>query len=172
MDIGKGRDPRREEPDEALRYALLASRLGVSFDPSPRRGWARVMAVEGGESDSGMAHAIRDGRAAFVGDGASRRLLIAPAPAEAEQLAALLERRPDLASDLTVTLPAVIRRFLTECAAPRLVENAVNRLDRRRPDFSARRLLTVAQGIACIVLVLLVRCSAGAVAGSSWRAST
>ncbi|WP_051231143.1 glycosyltransferase family 2 protein [Kaistia adipata] len=156
MDVGEGDNPRRDDPDEALRYARLAARLGVEFDPSPRKSWERATAVEGGGSTSGIADAIRNGGAARIEDGNTRRLLVAPTAEMGERLEAVLQRRPELADGLVVTLPAVIRQSLTETAGPRLVWRAVNWLDRNFPELSARRLLTRGQMIAGIVLVLLI----------------
>lgn len=156
MDGGEARDDGREDPDEELRFALLAARLGVPFDPSPCKSWERAVVAEGGERTGQIAGAIRDGRVALLGDGVARRLLIAPASAEVTRLAAALARRPDLAVDVTVTVPSAIRRCLTEGAAPELVDDAVSRLDRHRPEFSARRLLTPAQILACIALAAIV----------------
>ncbi len=156
MDIGEGGDPRRDDPDETPRYARLAARLGVAFDPSPREGWEPAAVVDDDGRLGRITDAIRAGRVALVGPRNAQRLLLAPTPAEGERLAAVLERRPELAAVLTMTLPAVIRHCLTEAAAPRLVEHAVNWLDRHRPEFSARRLLTWGQAFAGIVLVLLV----------------
>jgi cellulose synthase/poly-beta-1,6-N-acetylglucosamine synthase-like glycosyltransferase len=162
MEIGEGWNPRRDDPDEGRRYAEIAARLGLTFDPSPCRDWERAVAVDGGGIAGRTVDAIRDGRAAFIEDGPSRRLLVAPGRREAERLASALHRRPDLAAGLTVTTPSVIRRCLTQEAAPFLVEDAVNRLDRQRPDLSARRLLTSGQVLACLVLALVV-------AALSWR---
>jgi cellulose synthase/poly-beta-1,6-N-acetylglucosamine synthase-like glycosyltransferase len=144
MDTGDPWNPRRDLPEEVGHYARLAARLGVPFDPNPSRGGQRAVAIDGGGTAQATA-AIRSGRIALVEDGPSRHLLIAPTPAEAERVASLLERRPDLAATLTVAPPAEIRRCLTEGVAPQLVEGAVNRLDRRMPELSARRLLTPAQ---------------------------
>jgi cellulose synthase/poly-beta-1,6-N-acetylglucosamine synthase-like glycosyltransferase len=145
MDRGAGWELRQDMPDEHGRYARVAAGLGLSFDLAPRRDWERVEPVDGRGSSSRIANAIRDGRTALVDDGTSRRLLIAPSPQDAERIAAVLALRPDLAADLVVTPPSVIRRLLTEGAAPQLLENAVTGLDRRRPELSARRLLTLAQ---------------------------
>jgi cellulose synthase/poly-beta-1,6-N-acetylglucosamine synthase-like glycosyltransferase len=156
MDYGEARLAHREDPDEAVRFALLAARLGVPFDPAPCKSWERAVVADGGGTTRQIAGAIRAGRAALVEDGATRRLLVAPASDEAARLAAALERRPDLAGGVTVTMPAAIRRCLTEGAAPQLVDDAVNRLDRHHPELSARRLLTPAQVLACIALAALV----------------
>lgn len=151
--------------DETLRLAVLAARLGLDFDPAPPASWER--AVDAGDGLDDAAHcalAIRAGRVALIEDGTSRRLLIAPEVGEVEALAAQLARTPQLAARLTVTTPAVIRACLTEVAAPRLVDEAISGLDRRHPEYSARRLLTLRQliaGLAASVLAGLAGWYAG-----------
>ncbi|WP_018182065.1 glycosyltransferase family 2 protein [Kaistia granuli] len=140
-----------------MRYALLAARLGLAFDPSPRGSWERGWLADREMEDvAHCAASIRAGRAVLIEDGTSRRLLVAPEPTQAGRLAAMLARQPALASRLVVTTPAVIRRCLTEAASAPLLEEAVTGLDRRRPEFSARRLLTPAQAVAGLVFALLL----------------
>ena len=152
--MGYGWNPPGEgEPGGELRYVVLAARLGLQFDAMPKKSWETVSFADGGAGDlAHLAAAIRAGRVAMLDDGGSRRLLIAPRQEDEERLAAALARAPDIASQLTVTTPAAIRRYLTEAIAPQLVEQAVSGLDRDRPDWSARRLLTKAQMLFCLGL--------------------
>ncbi|MFI5409036.1 glycosyltransferase family 2 protein [Kaistia sp. UC242_56] len=149
--------PGGEPPDEPLRYAVLAARLGLPFDLAPKKNFETVVPHEGGVGDvQRLAAGIRAGRVAMLDDGGSRRLVIAPRPQDADRLAEALARKPELAARLTVTTPAAIRRCLTEAAAPQLVEEAVSELARNHPDWSARRLLTPAQSLAGLVFLALV----------------
>ncbi|WP_201402330.1 glycosyltransferase family 2 protein [Kaistia sp. 32K] len=110
-----------------------------------------------GDADlADLATSIRAGKTALIEDGTSRRLLVAPEPAQAGRLATVLERLPGLASRLVVTTPAVIRRCLTEAASGPLLEEAVTGLDRDQPELSARRLLTPRQILGGFVLFLLL----------------
>jgi cellulose synthase/poly-beta-1,6-N-acetylglucosamine synthase-like glycosyltransferase len=142
--------------DEKLRYAILAARLRLPFDPWPKQNVETVVWHEEGAGDvARLAAAIRAGRVAMLDNGATRRLLIAPRAEDADKLALALAQAPDLASRLTVTTPAAIRRYLTEAGAAQLVEQAVSGLDRAHPDWSARRLLTPAQSIFGLGLLVL-----------------
>lgn len=148
--------PGGEPPDEPLRYAVLAARLGLPFDLAPRKTFEAVVPHDGAGDVQRLAAGIRAGRVAMLGDGGTRRLVIAPRPQDADRLAEALARKPGLAARLTVSTPAAIRRCLTEAAAPQLVAEAVSGLARNHPDWSARRLLTPAQSLAGLVFLALV----------------
>ncbi|WEK51788.1 MAG: glycosyltransferase family 2 protein [Candidatus Kaistia colombiensis] len=148
--------PGRGPPDEALHSAALAARLGLPFDPAPRRNFETAVPLEGAGGVAPLAAAIRAGRVAMLEDGVSRRLLIAPRAEDAGRLAEALAQAPGLVSRLTVTTPSAIRRSLTESGAGQLVDHAVSGLDRAHPDWSARRLLTPAQAAFFLVAAMLV----------------
>lgn len=164
--MGYGWNPPGEgEPGGELRYAVLAARLGLRFDPSPKNSWETASFADDCVGD--MAHltaAIRAGRVAMLSDGTSRRLLIAPLQEDEARLAVALRRHPGAAAHLMVTTPAAIRRCLTEAIAPQLVEQAVSGLYRDHPEWSARRLLTPAQmlfGLALAAIAALALWHAG-----------
>lgn len=158
VDFESGRNPPAGgEPGGELHYAALAARLGLTFDPAPKRNFEQVrLAGSGMEAIGPLTAAIRAGRVAMLDDGRSRRLLIAPRVEEAGELAVALARAPELASRLTVTTPSAIRRYLTEAGAAQLVDHAVSDLARRHPEWSARRLLTPGQILFGLVFLGLV----------------
>ncbi|WP_336802023.1 glycosyltransferase family 2 protein [Kaistia sp. MMO-174] len=142
-------------PDEATRSAALAARLGLPFDPTPKRTFETAVPHEGNGDVAPLAAAIRAGRVAMLEDGGSRRLLIAPRAEDVGRLATALAAAPDLAARLTVTTPSAIRRCLTESGSVQLVDHAVSGFDRAHPDLSARRLLTSAQVVFLLFCLAL-----------------
>jgi cellulose synthase/poly-beta-1,6-N-acetylglucosamine synthase-like glycosyltransferase len=122
---------------ETAAYAARADLLGLAF-----RTW---LDPAGGIAIP--AKAVRRGSIAWCRDGT---LAIAPDVGKVPGVAAWLARHPRLAHRLRVATPSEIRRALIAANGSGFAHAAVNGLERRYPEFSARG--TMSSGQAAVLL--------------------
>lgn len=129
----------RDAPSEVAVYQDRARRIGVPFASMPDGPVIAPVSIE----------AIHTPRFA-VSAGGVRTAYIAP---EEDAIASVLDWLacyPAARRRLRVSTPSAIRAALLSAAEAALARNAVSRLARSRPDFSARRVVTIGQVVAAL----------------------
>lgn len=145
-----------DEPETERPYALRAVRLGLRFALAPKRLGRVILPADNAKGEGrALAAAIRVGGAVLVERAGRLTLMIAPAEDDMAGIAAALDQAPDLRERLVVTTPQTIRRLLYEVGSQRLLGDALGRIERLDPSLSARRRLTLWQGLAIGLLALV-----------------
>ncbi len=159
----------RHPSGERRTTAARAATLGLPFEPRPDRDGYRALPEEALDAGAieGVAAAIREGKATMATRGGQSRLFVAPAVHDAALLATRIAQQPTLRERIVLTTPAAIRRLLLVANQQALVESAVTRLNRRRPDLSAARLATLPQIVVLLAFVALI---AGSISVAGWTA--
>jgi hypothetical protein len=121
---------------ESAAYAARAAAAGLTFA-------SRIEPVGGAIP----AEAVRRGLVAWCRDGT---LAIAPEAGKMAAIAAWLARHPRFARRIKVTTPSEIRRALIAANATGFAHIAVNALQRRHPELSARGTVSMSQAVVLI----------------------
>ena len=143
------RERTRGAGGEATVYRDRARRLGLSFAP----------VVDLGRNPRSDVAAIRSATFAMSSDG-PRLAYVAPEGDAVPAILHWLSTYPTARSRLRVTTPSAIRAALVAAEQEKLATDAVTRLAARRPDLSARRVVTVGQVMVAAIAV------AGAIAAA------
>jgi len=135
----------RVEEGEASVYAARARRLGLSFTPVVDLGPGAVADID----------AIRQASFA-MSTGGERLAYLAPDESAMPDILHWLAAYPAARTRLRVSTPSAIRAALVRAGAHELVRDAVERLEKHRPDLSARHVVTGGQIAAGLMLAVCV----------------
>ncbi|MCX5478416.1 glycosyltransferase [Kaistia geumhonensis] len=126
-------------------YRTRAAELGLRFIASPTGEGYRAR-PDMADDVAAIAATIRRGSLAAAERDGERAIFIAPERGDLRSLSARVRADPAIAGLVMVTTPAAVRRLLLARYRMALVRDATERLATRRPDLSARRLVTRAEG--------------------------
>ncbi|WP_394889388.1 glycosyltransferase family 2 protein [Mesorhizobium sp. AaZ16] len=130
--------------EEVAFYRAIAQELGVSFQPTVDAG--RLL-IRDADCLAALRRPIPKLLMARMEEKAgATTLLVAPDRASFSTLRRLCGRDAELRRRLRIVAPSALRRAMLERAAPLLARSAVTELFDRRPDCSARTVLTGSQG--------------------------
>jgi cellulose synthase/poly-beta-1,6-N-acetylglucosamine synthase-like glycosyltransferase len=132
--------------EERALYRAIAQELGVRFQPAVDSG---KLLMRDADCLALLRRPVPKLLLARMEDKAGvATLLVAPDRASFSSLRRLCARSVDLRQRLRIVAPSVLRKAMVERAAPLLARNALTELSDRRPDCSAKTVVTGWQGYA------------------------